>query len=173
MMWTRPVEQVVSQATRAPGSCARMASRMASEIWSQILSGCPSVTDSDVKRTLDIGKSLLINIRQKRNRGNKKRAAGKTARENAYLSVSRRTWHLAHTRRLSGFIGPVPSAALDKLLFCCCEVSVPQVFGKVNDISLCSSDGLHKSGADAAACVVLEESLPHRGKVAEAPPEAG
>ena len=102
-----------------------------------------------------------------------KRAAGKTARGNAYLSVSRRTWHLAHTRRLSGFIGPVPSAALDKLLFCCCEVSVPQVFGKVNDISLCSSDGLHKSGADAAACVVLEESLPHRGKVAEAPPEAG
>src|SRR5687768_8473098 len=26
-----------------------MASRMASEIWSAILSGCPSVTDSDVK----------------------------------------------------------------------------------------------------------------------------
>ena len=94
-------------------------------------------------------------------------------RVNAYLSVSRRTWHLAFARRLSGFIGPVPSAALDKLLFCCREVSVPQVFGKVNDISLCSSDGLHKSGADAAACVVLEESLPHRGKVAEAPPEAG
>ena len=71
--------------------------------------------------------------------------------------------------RLSGFIGPVPSAALDKLLFCCCEVSVPQVFGKVNDISLCSSDGLHKSGADAAACVVLEESLPHRGEGGRGP----
>src|SRR5688500_15548708 len=27
-----------------------MASRTASEIWSAILSGCPSVTDSDVKR---------------------------------------------------------------------------------------------------------------------------
>src|SRR5437868_7212310 len=27
-----------------------MASRMESEIWSAILSGCPSVTDSDVKR---------------------------------------------------------------------------------------------------------------------------
>jgi hypothetical protein len=32
------------------GSSLRMASRTASEIWSAILSGCPSVTDSDVKR---------------------------------------------------------------------------------------------------------------------------
>ena len=54
MIWTRPVEQVVSQATRAPGSLARMASSTASEIWSQILSGCPSVTDSDVNSVLDI-----------------------------------------------------------------------------------------------------------------------
>ena len=30
------------------GSCARIASSTASLIWSQILSGCPSVTDSDV-----------------------------------------------------------------------------------------------------------------------------
>ena len=34
----------------ACGSTASRASRMLSEIWSQILSGCPSVTDSDVKR---------------------------------------------------------------------------------------------------------------------------
>ena len=40
----------VSQATRAAGSCARIESRIESEIWSAILSGCPSVTDSDVKR---------------------------------------------------------------------------------------------------------------------------
>src|SRR5581483_7316851 len=40
----------VSQATRLAGSSFRQASRMASEIWSAILSGCPSVTDSDVKR---------------------------------------------------------------------------------------------------------------------------
>src|SRR5688572_9714399 len=45
----RPVVTSVSQATRAAGSSSRIASRTASEIWSAILSGCPSVTDSDVK----------------------------------------------------------------------------------------------------------------------------
>ena len=45
---TEPVDAVVSQATRASGSWARMASSTASEIWSQILSGWPSVTDSEV-----------------------------------------------------------------------------------------------------------------------------
>ena len=43
-----------AQATRAMGSFSRMASSTASEIWSQILSGCPSVTDSEVKRCLAI-----------------------------------------------------------------------------------------------------------------------
>jgi hypothetical protein len=45
----RPVVTMVSQATRATGSCSRMASRIESLIWSAILSGWPSVTDSDVK----------------------------------------------------------------------------------------------------------------------------
>src|SRR5262245_33715089 len=49
-MKARPVVTSVSQATRLPGSCAISVSRTASEIWSAILSGCPSVTDSDVKR---------------------------------------------------------------------------------------------------------------------------
>src|SRR6476646_1704975 len=49
-MTTRPVAVRVSQATRLDGSSARQASRTASEIWSAILSGWPSVTDSDVKR---------------------------------------------------------------------------------------------------------------------------
>ena len=40
----------VSQATRASGSSRRIASRMASETWSHILSGWPSVTDSEVNR---------------------------------------------------------------------------------------------------------------------------
>src|SRR5258708_22276296 len=44
-----PVVTRVSQATRAAGSLAMMASRTASEIWSAILSGWPSVTDSEVK----------------------------------------------------------------------------------------------------------------------------
>jgi hypothetical protein len=45
---TRPVVMSVSQATRPVGSSASTASRTASEIWSAILSGCPSVTDSEV-----------------------------------------------------------------------------------------------------------------------------
>src|SRR5579863_1755355 len=49
-MTTRPVAVRVSQATRLMGSSARQASRMASEIWSAILSGWPSVTDSEVNR---------------------------------------------------------------------------------------------------------------------------
>src|SRR6478672_9142542 len=47
---TRPVVISVSQATRPWGSSARTASRTVSEIWSATLSGCPSVTDSEVKR---------------------------------------------------------------------------------------------------------------------------
>ncbi|GBC86479.1 hypothetical protein HRbin12_00468 [bacterium HR12] len=47
---TMPVVTRVSQATRPSGSTARIASRIASEIWSASLSGCPSVTDSEVNR---------------------------------------------------------------------------------------------------------------------------
>ena len=47
---TVPVVVAVSHATRAAGSFRRMASRMASLTWSHILSGWPSVTDSEVKR---------------------------------------------------------------------------------------------------------------------------
>src|SRR5262252_4826555 len=46
---TSPVVISVSHATRPPGSSPRTASSTESEIWSAILSGCPSVTDSDVK----------------------------------------------------------------------------------------------------------------------------
>src|SRR5947209_18800018 len=45
---TRPVVISVSQATRPSGSSVRTASRTESEIWSATLSGCPSVTDSEV-----------------------------------------------------------------------------------------------------------------------------
>src|SRR3954468_8535023 len=51
--WTRPVVTIVSTATRLAGSFASIASRMESLIWSQILSGWPSVTDSDVNRRRD------------------------------------------------------------------------------------------------------------------------
>src|SRR5438309_2804723 len=41
---------MVSTATRLVGSSLSIASRIASLIWSAILSGCPSVTDSEVNR---------------------------------------------------------------------------------------------------------------------------
>src|SRR3954470_10604541 len=47
---TRPVFTSVSHATRPYGSCASTASSTPSEIWSDTLSGWPSVTDSDVNR---------------------------------------------------------------------------------------------------------------------------
>src|SRR3954471_3028323 len=47
---TSPVVISVSQATRPSGSSDRTASRTESEIWSATLSGCPSVTDSEVNR---------------------------------------------------------------------------------------------------------------------------
>src|SRR3954471_12634060 len=49
-MCTWPVVISVSTATRLRGSWASIASRIESLIWSAILSGWPSVTDSDVKR---------------------------------------------------------------------------------------------------------------------------
>jgi hypothetical protein len=50
----QPVVTSVSQATRLVGSCARIASRMASEIWSATLSGWPIETDSEVKSWRDM-----------------------------------------------------------------------------------------------------------------------
>src|ERR1700754_3060798 len=47
---TWPVVMSVSTATRLRGSCASRASRIPSLIWSAILSGWPSVTDSEVNR---------------------------------------------------------------------------------------------------------------------------
>src|SRR5687768_12194407 len=57
-MCTWPVVIMVSTATRLRGSCASIASRIESLIWSAILSGWPSVTDSEVKRRRDTRYSL-------------------------------------------------------------------------------------------------------------------
>src|ERR1700722_2806402 len=63
-MTTRPVAVRVSHATRLLGSSVRQASRMASEIWSAILSGWPSVTDSEVnKERFLCDKEFLLNGR--------------------------------------------------------------------------------------------------------------
>src|SRR3954463_10250203 len=57
---TRPVVSNVSHATRDAGSCSSRASRMASDTWSAILSGCPSVTDSEVNVHFVTASSLLV-----------------------------------------------------------------------------------------------------------------
>src|SRR5216683_6336118 len=61
-----PVVTSVSQATRPFGSCLMTSSRTASEIWSAILSGWPSVTDSDVNRKLRKASLKLILLRDLR-----------------------------------------------------------------------------------------------------------
>src|SRR5207302_8097571 len=65
-MTTRPVAVRVSQATRLEVSSVRQASRMASEIWSAILSGWPSVTDSDVNKirffTVEVGGKISFSL---------------------------------------------------------------------------------------------------------------
>src|SRR5216684_3322290 len=61
-----PVVTSVSQATRPFGSCFMTSSRTASEIWSAILSGWPSVTDSDVNRKLRKTSLKLILLRDLR-----------------------------------------------------------------------------------------------------------
>src|ERR687883_1888009 len=59
---TRPVLTSVSQATRPVGSSRITASRTPSEIWSAILSGWPSVTDSEVNRN-SLSESCWVVIR--------------------------------------------------------------------------------------------------------------
>src|SRR6185312_5289308 len=58
---TSPVVVAVSQATRAFGSSRMIESRIASLTWSQSLSGCPSVTDSDVNRYSGASTMLVKN----------------------------------------------------------------------------------------------------------------
>src|ERR1700677_1834794 len=57
-----PVVISVSQATREYGSLVSAASRTASEIASATLSGCPSVTDSEVNRYSPAGGWLIDQI---------------------------------------------------------------------------------------------------------------
>src|SRR5947207_14055184 len=59
---TMPVFASDSHATLAFGSCARIPSRIASEMASQTLSGWPSVTDSDVNRYRDIRAPRSISL---------------------------------------------------------------------------------------------------------------
>src|ERR687888_2668560 len=65
---TSPVLTSVSHATRPYGSSRITASRTPSEIWSAILSGWPSVTDSDVNRYSLSGMSLSFSGGARRER---------------------------------------------------------------------------------------------------------
>src|ERR1700759_5234438 len=59
---TRPVVSRVSTATRLWASCRIISSRTESLIWSAILAGCPSVTDSEVKRRPVTVSMLLVRL---------------------------------------------------------------------------------------------------------------
>src|SRR3954469_5903654 len=59
---TRPVVISVSHATRAVGSFFRTASRTESEIWSAILSGWPSVTDSEVNENERVAMGVRLAV---------------------------------------------------------------------------------------------------------------
>src|SRR3954454_13399224 len=61
---TSPVFTSVSQATRPYGSSRSTASSTPSEIWSAILSGWPSVTDSDVNRN-SLSDSVVMGSRER------------------------------------------------------------------------------------------------------------
>ena len=88
-----PVVQMVSHATRDWGSSFKSASRTESETLSQTLSGCPSVTDSDVKKCFAI---LLSSEKSHLECGrHEKKAHGKPRACNDLISrIYRRTWHL-------------------------------------------------------------------------------
>jgi hypothetical protein len=89
-----------------------IASRMLSEIWSAILSGCPSVTDSEVKSTRLL-MFFLLTIK----------TPSFLSKEGEILPFSHlldpcgiyRNWHrLAQANGCRAVIGPVPQASLDK-----------------------------------------------------------
>ena len=115
----RPVVTKVSQATRRSGPAARMASRIESEIWSAILSGWPSVTDSEVKVQLVIC-SLLWGCAlggvgsMPRPLGDRRRRRGRRRRPPACRSAARRTASPSAPRMSTSLVScskPTPGAA--------------------------------------------------------------
>ena len=109
--------QVVSHATRPFGSCARIASSTASEILSQILSGCPSVTDSDVKRCLALCILLCLYYTNKKHR----RRCEPRCFLSPYLSA-KMLWDLAPCLvQVAGLHRACPSVTLYKEIFCSCR----------------------------------------------------
>src|SRR6185436_18894578 len=76
-----------------------MASRIESEIWSAILSGCPSVTDSDVKRCRPLRlmpRSFVSVVEEKRRAG--KRLSLAESRPRVETVIDRAEPRLEHMR---------------------------------------------------------------------------
>src|SRR2546421_12564223 len=87
----RPVFTSVSHATRPYGSSRSTASSTPSEIWSAILSGCPSVTDSDVNRnSLSEGSLIAQKLLQGRTSGCRTGEGGDSLRQRRALPGQRR-----------------------------------------------------------------------------------
>jgi hypothetical protein len=110
-MMQKFVVTMVSQATREWGSCARQASRMASEMESATLSGCPLVTHSEVKSLFSIlfFLSFYKLYLKKKNRTPKIRCA---LLSNPHLSFAAGFGTLC--KQVAGFHRAVPSTTLDK-----------------------------------------------------------
>src|SRR5712691_2188865 len=90
---TRPVVIMVSQATRPCGSSVSTASRTESETWSAILSGWPSVTDSDVKEKERFAMAARLADGQEGGDGGLSGALRAVGREGAELRQPRRQLH--------------------------------------------------------------------------------
>ena len=128
---TRPVVAAHSHATREYGSTARCASSTLSLRISQTLSGCPSVTDSDVK-SFFIKNEPPFHIVCPSKRSCSAVCAhfafwqNKTPREKrdedsiAHLSANAAGIGTLRARRLPGFTGPVPQPLLIRHIFLCC-----------------------------------------------------
>ena len=89
-----------------------MASSTASEIWSQILSGCPSVTDSEVKKYL----LIFYILSTLSGRVHKKTPAGRRGMNYAYIASSFVTAGFGTLQtQVAGLHRAVPSTSLDKV----------------------------------------------------------
>src|SRR6266516_1995443 len=75
----------VSQATRPFGSSVSTASRTESETWSAILSGWPSVTDSEVKENERLGMRARLADGQEGGKGRLTAAPAPVGRERVQL----------------------------------------------------------------------------------------
>ena len=115
MQSTMPVSTMVSHATRAWLSCSRIASSTASEIWSQILSGCPSVTDSDVNKVLAIKFFLSVSLGKVSKKRHPYRVSKIFCTNPSSLGYTAGIGTVSHQRLVAGLHRTCSSTTLDKV----------------------------------------------------------